>query len=160
MNSSAMRSSSEVVMPGWSASPSKAIVSATSCPARAMPSISCADFLMIMRKDRGLTPPGSDPSSSFVDDSRRNLLQRGLNLREHLVLTARTVHGHQVTAHAVVLDERLRLAVIVLEPASNAVVGVVGAALELGALAQPLERDVVGDLQREDDAERAPDLVE
>src|SRR5947207_2899581 len=51
MNSSAIRSSSAVVIPGCTCSPSSAIVSATSTPARAMPSISAFDFRMIMRRE-------------------------------------------------------------------------------------------------------------
>src|SRR5438876_106899 len=137
MNSSAIRSSSAVVIPGCTCSPSSAIVSATSSPARAMPSISWALFLMI-----NAVPP--------LRVSRRgHLLQRGLDLGEDLVLAARPVNRHEAAAYPVVLDQRLGLAVVVLESALDRIVRIVGAPLELRALAQPLESDRVGDLQRE-----------
>ena len=49
---------------------------------------------------------------------------------------------------------------VVVEPPLNPLVGVVGAALQLGAAAQPVERDLVGNLERERDAEVPPDVVE
>ena len=49
---------------------------------------------------------------------------------------------------------------VVLEPALDRLVGVVGAALELGAPAQPLEGDLVRNLESEDDTEVSADLAE
>src|SRR6266568_1314778 len=131
MNSSAIRSSSAVVIPGCTCSPRSAIVSATSSPARAMPSISCPDLRMIKpappTKGWGQTPSGSDPFGSDPSSSRfrgscGNLLQCRLDLGEDLVLAASPVNRHQVAAYAVVLDQRLRLAVVVLEAAPDRLV--------------------------------------
>src|SRR5438270_6420656 len=126
MNSSAIRSSSAVVIPGCTCSPSSAIVSATSSPARAMPSISWADLRMINpapptkgwgQTPSGSDPLGSDPGSSGLRGSCGHLLQRGLDLGEDLVLATRPVNRHEVATNPVVLDQRLGLAVGVLEPA-------------------------------------------
>ena len=64
----------------------------------------------------------------------------------------------EVAAHAVVLDQRLGLAVVVVEPALDRLVGVVGASFDLGAKAKPLEGDLVRNLQRECDVEAAADV--
>src|SRR5712692_4797411 len=152
MNSSAIRSSSPVVIPGCRCSPSSAIVSATSSPARAMPSISCWLFLMITVGVSAASRTGDLVASC------RHLLEGGLDLREHLVLGPVSVDGDEVATCPVVLDQRLRLAVIVVEAPLDCLVGVVGTTLELGAAPQALERHLVRDLQGEDDAEAAPDV--
>ena len=77
MNSSAIRSSSPVVMPGSSCSPTCAIVSATTRPAAAIFSISCADLRMIMR--------------------RRPRIERALDLGEDLVDGAAGVQRHELS---------------------------------------------------------------
>src|SRR5713101_2108814 len=86
-------------------------------------------------------PPGSPrppPPVRFADGplpaspSHRNMVEGPLDLREDLVLAAVRVDRDEVPARAVVLDQRLRLAVVVVEPAVDGVVGVVRAAFDLG----------------------------
>src|SRR5712691_10861297 len=145
MNSSAMRSSSPVVTPGCTCSSMSAIVSATSSPARAIPSISCCDLRMIIA--------GSGSRN-------RNLFECLLDLGEDLVLGAVPVDRDEIVARAVVVDQRLRLTMVVLEPRADHLRRVVHAAFDLCAAGQPFERNRVRDLQREDDAERPSDLRE
>ena len=66
MNSSAIRSSSPVVIPGSSCSPTCAIVSATTRPAAAIFAISCADLRMIMRPNGSRGVSISAKTSSTV----------------------------------------------------------------------------------------------
>src|SRR5919202_6811851 len=125
MNFSARRSSSSIVTPGWSCSPTNASVSATTAPARAMPSISCWDLRMITA--------ASSAGADLLDDL--------LDLGEHLVDGAIAVDADEVPRQAVVLDERLGLLVVEREPAADRVGRVVGAALVLRAPREPVDRD-------------------
>src|SRR5437667_4236005 len=75
--------------------------------------------------------------------SRGHLFQRCLDLGEDLVLAAGAVDRDEVPTDAVVLDQRLRLPVVVVEPPLDRLVGVVRAPFQLGALPQPLERNLI-----------------
>src|SRR5436190_13736596 len=145
MKSSARASSSSIETPGRSSSPIIASVSATISPARAMPWSSCRDLRRII---------DGRPSSNGY------LFERLLNLVEHLVHGSVSLHPDDDPLRAVVLDERLGLAVIDLEPARDHVGRVVLAALLLRALEQPLHAGLVGDLELEDDRELARDLAQ
>src|SRR5204863_4161978 len=92
--------------------------------------------------------------------SSRHLLQRALDLGEHFVLAAIPVDRDEISACAVVLDQRLRLTMIVVEPPLYRLVGVIRTAFDFGATAQPVERDLVGNLERERDAEVPSDVIE
>src|SRR5207253_444766 len=140
MYSSARRSSSSIETPGPSSSPIIASVSATMSPARAMPSISAWDLRIIIGSSNG------------------DLLERSLDLGENLVRRAVSVDRDEDAQGAVVLDQRLRLAVIELQPGADRLRRVVRAPLFPGALEQPLDADLVRDLEREDDRQLAADL--
>ena len=141
MCSSAMRSSSSIVIPGSSTSAQSASVSWTSSPASAMPSISAADLRMIMRL-------------------ACTLLERVRDLGPDLVDGALCVHLHQLACREVVVDDLLGLLVVVAQPALDRLGLVVGAALERGALAEPLAAPCRRKLEQEHGRERPVDLLE
>src|SRR5215471_21859149 len=141
MNSSASSSSSCVLTPGTTRSPSSAIVSATIREACSICSISAALLRMITSSHRGL-------------------LEGLLDLLEHLVDAALAVHHDDVRAHTEPLDERLGLAAIELEALRDRFRRIVLAALDLGALEHPLDRDRFGNVQHEHDGELLADLAQ
>src|SRR5215204_7030866 len=126
MNSSTIPSSSAVVTPGRTCSARSACASATIAPACCMTSSSAADFRRIIAGSRRgdlLGPP--DPlhrtaarMSGFAASCgpRRSLLERLLDLGEHPVHGLVGVDPDEVALRAVVADQRLRLAVIQLQP--------------------------------------------
>src|SRR5919201_362275 len=118
MNSSASRSSSVIGMPGRRLSPISPSVSATIWPARAIPSISSRDLRMII-------------STSF---NCRYALERFLDLGEDFVDRLLCVNSDEISRRAVVLDERLGLLVVELEPLRDRLAGVVGTPLLGGSL--------------------------
>src|SRR5215208_4427230 len=130
MNSSAIRSSSPVVVPGRTCSPSSAIVSATISPARAICSSSWVDFRTIT---------GSRPGNY--------LLERVLHLGEDPVHGLVRVHTDKIALRAVVLDERLGLLVVQGETAVDCLGRVVRAPLGRGAPLQALPGDGVRQLE-------------
>ena len=142
MCSSAIRSSSSIDTPGSRCSPTSASVSATSAPARAMPSISCGDLRMITRR---------------ACSRRRATWSSVCSISEKTSSTVRSAWMPQrCPGGAVVLDERRRLAVVQLEAALDRLGRVVGAPLLRGALEHPVEQLLpVGDLELEDDVELA-----
>ena len=81
-----------------------------------------------------------------------------LDLGEDFVLRPVAVDPDEIAEDPVVPDERLRLAVVELEPLLDRLRRVVCPPLFLGAPMQALERDLVGDLKLEDDRQRAADL--
>src|SRR5918999_3433172 len=140
MNSSASRSSSAVVAPGRTWSPSNASVSATIAPAAAIWSSSWADFRTIMRDSRPAPTPPAPP---------RKPVDRPIG-----------VDTDEVTPQPVVTDERLRLLVVEGQPLVDSLRRVVGAPLELRAAEQALASNVVGKLELEDDRKVPSDLVQ
>ena len=70
------------------------------------------------------------------------------------------VHLHELAARAVVVDDCFRLTMVGLEALLDRLGLIVGAAFELRALREPLAREVVGQLQEQDDRERLVDLFE
>src|SRR5918911_3213736 len=144
MYSSAIRSSSSIEMPGSSRSPISSSVSATISPARAMPSISAWLFRMIIRSL----------------SSNRDLLQRLLDLGEHLVHRSVRTDPDEDSLHAVVFDQGLRLAVVQLEPRADRRGRVVDATFRGGTLRQPADAGLVRDLQLEHDRQLPPDLAQ
>jgi hypothetical protein len=70
------------------------------------------------------------------------------------------VHLDELAAREVMLDDRLRFLVIRREPLVDRVRPVVCSAFELGALGQPLPRELVRQLQQQDDRERLVDLLQ
>ena len=120
-----------------------ASVSWTSSPARAMPSISCADLRMIMRPRLHLLERLGD----LVRRRRRSRARRGCRRR--------------CRASTVVVDERRGLALVELEPAVDPLGRVVGAVLLGGALAAAARGALPRrDLEVEDDVEGAADLAQ
>src|SRR5437868_4472711 len=67
---------------------------------------------------------------------------------------------HEVSARAVMLDDRLRLPVERIEPALDRLGRVVGTPFDLAALEQALARNGVVDLEQEHDRERPADVLE
>src|SRR5262245_1732312 len=137
MYSSASSSSSAVVTPARACSPSRAIVSATMRPARAIRSSSSGDLRMIT--------------------SGGHLVERNPDLREDVVDRTVRVDADDVPpGRTVVLDERSGLALVDLEPLADRVRRVVGASLVGRALRQTLEQHLaVTDLELEDYVEVA-----
>src|SRR3954469_3173025 len=103
MCSSAMRSSSRISIPGSSCSATTASVSASSAPARAIPSISASDLrtITVLRLDLAMS---------------LSLGEGVIDLAEDLVHGAIGVDAHDVRlARAVVLDQRCGFPVVELE---------------------------------------------
>src|SRR6266480_3972379 len=113
MCSSARRSRSSIETPGSRCSATSWSVSWTSSPARAMPSISCADLRMIT-----------------VSRSRLYLFERLGDLVEDVLDRPIGVDADDVAARRpVVLDERCRLDLVELETPLDRLRRVVGAVL-------------------------------
>src|SRR5439155_27016613 len=99
----------------------------------------------------GILPVPPDPlhwsasrTGDYVASRRRHLLQCALDLGEHFVLAAVVMYRDEISLRAVVFEQRLRLAVVVVEPPLNRLVGVV----RTGPAAQAVECDLVGNLER------------
>src|SRR5262245_60146107 len=157
MYSSAIRSSSAIVIPGSSLSSSSASVPATTTPAAAISSISWADFRMITPATCPFGPwPGSDPGRVRCGQvrSRRVLhaLERVLDLRPDLVDRPVGMERHEAAGDAVVLDDRLRLLVVGAEALRDHLGRVVRPVLDRCALGQPRPRNVVRQIEEEDGA--------
>src|SRR5687767_6929638 len=142
MYSSAIRSSSPVVIPGSRCSPTCPIVSATTRPAAAILAISWADLRMI------------------IDSPRPYGIESALDLAGDVVDRAAGVQRYQLAGHAVVLDHRLRLLVIEREPARDRLPRVVGSTFVDGTAERALHGGLVVEIEEEDDVEPAADLVE
>src|SRR5688572_17651580 len=142
MYSAAIRSSSPVVTPGSSCSPTCAIVSATMLPAAAIFAISWADLRMI------ISLPGAYGIESALD------------LVGHVLDRPAGVQRHELPRRAVVLDDRLRLLVVDGEPALGRLDRVVAPPLYAGAAEHARLGGLVVEIEEEDDVERAADLLE
>ena len=144
MNASAIRSSSTVVTPGSSRSPTCAIVSATSAPARAIFSISAALLRMITRPR-----------------PRRAGRARPRSRRRPRRSSARRASGDELPRRPVALDHRLGLLVVDREPACDHLRRVVRAALlERRARASAPSRRSSESSKQEHGVERPADLGE
>src|SRR5687767_3077435 len=131
MLASARVSSSRVLTPGRTAARSSSRVSPTSSPATRIRSI-CSGVLISIPRSR-------NPMALCRPSALRHDVERVEDAGRHLVDLAHPVDLDQDPALAVDPDERLGLLGVDLLAAPDDVLGVVGAAVGLGALQQSLD---------------------